>query len=648
MIIRYDWHRAIWIAESTYEEKDELKGAGFRWDRDRRRWFTKDPDIAAELIEHCDDVARAAIEAVRAEKARALEASRATDSDIEIPAPEGLEYLPFQRAGIAYALSRDTALIADEMGLGKTVQALGIVNADESIRKALIVCPAYLKLNWAREARRWLARDMKVEIATSKGFSSDADVVIVNYDVLGKLKERLHHRTWDLIAFDEAHYLKNPKAARTKAALGDGKKVWPLPARKRVFLTGTPILNRPIELWPLVQAANLGISWYEYATKFCAGKRTRWGWDVSGASNLDQLQELLRSNFMVRRLKTDVLRELPAKRHQVIELEAQSREAKAAMKAEREAYAKVRGEVERLEKAAKAAKASGDADAYKAAVKALARGRMAAFTEISKMRHEVALAKAPQVIEAAAEVIENGEAVIVFSHHRDVAEAIAEGLKSKEIGTVAVHGGMSPEDRQAAADAFQAGKAKAFVGTIGAAGTGLTLTAASTVIFAELDWTPGAMAQAEDRAHRIGQENSVLVQHLVLEGSIDAEMAHRLVDKSDVIAASLDAAEAAESGSEGGADAGVPASAPAPVAARARTAIIIPFPATSPRPRFFQEEGSDRVEILHDRAWIMRRAWEIARTYAAGGVAGAAAHLSEALRQSWREYREEIGLRRAA
>jgi hypothetical protein len=273
---------------------------------------------------------------------------------------------------------------------------------------------------------------------------------------------------------------------------------------------------------------------------------------------------------------------------------------------------------------------------------------MAAFTEISELRHQTALAKVGAVVDAAAEVIESGEAVIVFAHHKDVAERIADGLREKSIEIVLAHGDHSVEERQAAADAFQGGQARAFVGTIGACGTGLTLTAASTVLFAELDWTPGAMSQAEDRAHRIGQENSVLVQHIVLSGSIDAEMAHRLVDKSDVIADALDAEAVEESEGEGEAAAGTPASAPATVAARVRTAAIIPFPATSPRPRFFQEDGSDRIEILHDRAWIMRRAWEIAEAYAAGGIAGAAAHLPEALRQSWREYREEIGLRRAA
>jgi SWI/SNF-related matrix-associated actin-dependent regulator 1 of chromatin subfamily A len=546
--IDYSASQATWVAESTYEERHALKEAGFRWNPVGRQWHTKDADVAAALLEHCSGEAREAIEFAKVAKAASLEASRATNADVDIPAPEGLEYLPFQKAGIAYVLGKSDALIADEMGLGKTIQAIGVINSDPSIKRSLVIAPAYLKLNWQREFQRWLARGLSVGIATSKGLP-DTDIVVANYEIVKKLRSAIDERDWDLLVCDEAHYLKNPKALRTKAVLGGAKGATAIKARKRLFLTGTPILNRPIELFPLVQAAGLGVSWYEYATKYCAGIQTKWGWDVSGASNLDQLQELLRSRFMVRRLKSDVLKELPAKRRQVIELEVAGREAKAALKAEREAYAKVRGEVERLEKAAKVAKASGDAEAYKAAVKALARGRMAAFSEIAKVRHDVALAKVGQVVGAAAEVIEGGENIIVFAHHKDVAEAIAGGLREKGVELVLAHGDRSVEERQAAADAFQAGKASAFVGTIGACGTGLTLTAASTVLFAELDWTPGAMAQAEDRAHRIGQESAVLVQHLVLEGSLDAEMARRLVDKADAIADALDA-EAAETEGE--------------------------------------------------------------------------------------------------
>jgi SWI/SNF-related matrix-associated actin-dependent regulator 1 of chromatin subfamily A len=189
-----------------------------------------------------------------AERTAALNASRATDAAVELPVPDGLSYLPYQRAGIAYALGHPSVLFGDEMGLGKTIQAIGIINSDPSIKRVLVICPASLKLNWRNELRKWLVREMSIGIAQGKEFP-ESDVVIINYDILTKHDPKIKAIEWDLVVCDEMHYLKSPDAQRTRAVIGfnskgKGKDVAPICGRRRIGLTGTPIPNRPIELFP--------------------------------------------------------------------------------------------------------------------------------------------------------------------------------------------------------------------------------------------------------------------------------------------------------------------------------------------------------------------------------------------------------------
>lgn len=515
MRLLYSTAQGRFEAYDSFSERGELKEAGFRFDGSLKCWHTDDPEAAAGFCAFAVDDATAALLAERAAAAAqarrvAVAASRATDADVEVPVPEGLAYLPYQRAGIAYLAGRTDSLLGDDMGLGKTVQILGLVNADETIRRILIVCPAYLKINWLREAERWLVRPMTVGIATTAKGVPDTDVVICNYDLLGKpaIAQALRAATWDLVAYDEAQYLKSETAARTKWALGyvDRKtkaEVTPIPARRRVFASGTPLLNRPVELWPILRATGVATNFFRFTERFCGGHNDGFGWVSTGASNLEELQELLRSRLMIRRLKADVLAELPPKRRQVVEIEPETAEQKAVVREESQAFAALGEGIKDLERRAAIArrKKDKDPDGYKQAVRALAAGRMAAFTEISELRHRTALAKIPTVVAHVREVLEGGApAVLVIAHHRDVADAIADAFP----GSVKVYGGMSDRERQDAVDAFQKGKAKVFVGTIKGAGTGLTLTAAPHVVFAEQDWTPGAMSQAEDRAHRIG------------------------------------------------------------------------------------------------------------------------------------------------
>lgn len=532
-----------WVARSTYDEREIPKQAGFRWNPAQKIWWTDDPAKAAKIGQYADEKAATAINEAVAKKNAAIEASKATDAAVDIPAPDGIAYLPFQRAGIAYASQRPATLIADEMGLGKTIQAIGVINMDPEIKTVLVICPASLKINWQRELTRWLTRPLKIGIVNGQ-WLPDWDIIIINYDVLKKWDSTLKQTQFDLLICDEAHYLKNPKAQRTNQVLGKwdrdpDKRIPAIQATRKLFLTGTPIVNRPIELWPMLhslQPDSLGKSWRGYVMRYCNGHETRWGWDVSGASNLSELQEKLRSTLMVRRLKRDVLTELPAKRRQVIELPANG--CSEVIEAEQSAWRAHEERLSELKARVELSKASDNPADYEAAIQNLREGAQAAFNEISRLRHETALAKIPMVIDQLKETLEAVDKIVLFCHHKDVVAAI-----QTEMGDscVILTGDQNQTQRQEAVDRFQSDPSiKVFIGTIGAAGVGITLTAAAHVVFAELDWVPGNVTQAEDRCHRIGQTNSVLIQHLVLDGSLDCRMAHVLVAKQEVIDQALD------------------------------------------------------------------------------------------------------------
>lgn len=305
-----------------------------------------------------------------------------------------------------------------------------------------------------------------------------------------------------------------------------------------MFLTGTPIVNRPVELWPLVESLDpdgLGRNFFSYAKRYTNATHNGYGWDFSGASNLEELQEKLRTTVMVRRLKADVLTELPPKRRQVIEIPANGLEG--LVKRETAMAARHEELMDALRTAAELAKAEG-AEAYAEAIGRLRDAGKIAFEEMAQARHELALAKVPYLVEHMEECIESSGKVVVMVWHRDVVQALMDKFGAR---AVQVHGDVSLADRQAAVDRFQTDPAcQVFVGTIKAAGVGLTLTAASHVVFGELWWVPGDITQAEDRCHRIGQTNSVLVQHLVVDGSLDARMAKTMVAKQNVIDRALD------------------------------------------------------------------------------------------------------------
>lgn len=572
MRISFDSTNSRFIAEfnpATWgADKDLVKSAGFRclgpdagW-----QWYTEDAGIVLSLKGTPGLTVSKEAHAVLAEAGprlqKAIEASRAVESDIVVPVPDGLKYLPYQTAAVEYAKDRSNILIADQMGLGKCVMSVAIANHDPLTHRVLIVSPASLKLNWKREWLKWDIKKLSIAVVeggkqlkktrTKAGvkFSETVifdfpreDVVIMNYDILDSWRTDIREVAWDMLIIDEAHYLKNSKTDRTKEIFGcpnfkEQEQIKPIEAHRRVLLTGTPILNKPAELWPILRALDpngLGHNRRKFERLYCGGqvveifsksKLTFDGqaptpvaikkvWSAIGASNLDELQQLMRSRFMIRRLKKDVLKDMPAKRRQVIVVRPNSMSLFKMIEKENHLY-----------------------DKYAEFLKNR-KIDTPEFREMSNVRKQTAVAKAPFVIDHLKNILDETEKVCVFAHHGEVIDQLMDALK--DFGAVKIDGQTPNEDRQKAVDLFQTdSKIRVFVGSIQAAGVGLTLTAASVAVFAELAWTPSEISQAEDRLHRYGQKNSVLIQHIVLENSLDERQAQLIIQKQEIMDRGLD------------------------------------------------------------------------------------------------------------
>lgn len=432
------------------------------------------------------------------------ELSRAVDTPSIFEAPEGLNYFPFQAAGIDFCLSNPNhnSLIGDEPGLGKTIQAVGYSSATGA-SNMLIVAPASLLFNWAKEVRRWhLNRDITIQVITTSKMDLDPtrDVHVVSYSLATnkKIHRFLQRKCPDVLVLDEVHYLKNPKAKRTKAIYKDSGNLADV-SSNIIALSGTPILNRPKEIYETISKlcpdAIDGMSYDAYARRYCGAwwdKRFNKLWD-GGSSNERELGDKLRSSFMVRRKKIDVLKDLPSKIINLAILDP-SRKAKSIL---RSMSAFSPEEIIRL------------------------KGVTTHYEGLSTMRRELGAEKVVASVNYVKNVLDSGrDKIVLFAHHKEVLLKLKEDLAAYE--PVIVYGATSKTERQKAVDKFQTDRdTRVFIGGIVPCGEGITLTAASYVAFIEFSWVPGSNAQAEDRCHRIGQKDSVLIEYLVYPDSLD-------------------------------------------------------------------------------------------------------------------------------
>lgn len=432
--------------------------------------------------------------------------------------------LEHQKEAIQKLVENKKFILADDMGLGKTTSTI-IAALESGSKKVLIICPATLKINWKREIENY--SDKTIYIAEGKNFNTDADFVITNYDIIKnfhdpKKKDESQVLTakFDLVIVDEAHYIKNATAQRTKLINDIVKKT-----ERLWLLTGTPMTSRPIDYFNLLSLIDSPVAknWMAYAIRYCAGYQFNVGgrkvWNVTGASNLEELRDRT-LGLTLRRLKENVL-DLPDKIITPVYLRLKSREYENVMGEYYDWYDKNPEESKSL---------------------------TVQFSKLTKVRQIIADEKIAQTIELAENILEQDKKVIIFCNFTDSLNKITEHFGK---AAVKLDGSMSKPERQHSVDQFQDNpKVKVFVGNIKAAGVGITLTAAEAVIMNDLSFLPSDHAQAEDRAYRYGQKNNVLVYYPIFENTIEGIIYDILNNKKQVIATvmgdNMNPADAAE------------------------------------------------------------------------------------------------------
>lgn len=435
----------------------------------------------------------------------------------EIPGLK-MELFPFQKKGVSFIEAKDgRALLADSMGLGKTCQSLAWLQLHSEKRPVIIVVPASLKLNWEREIKMWMNPIPNIQILFgTKPNQIIGDIIIINYDILPAWLEKLQEIKASVLILDEIHYLKNSKAKRTKAGKALGKNIPHI-----LGLSGTPIVNRPIEAFNALKLIDDTVvpSFWKYAQRYCGARHNGFGWDFSGASHTEELHQKLVQTVMLRRLKKDVLSNLPEKIYSYLPMELDNR--KEYITAENNFIQWVkenRGE----EAAQKASNAE-------------------AFAQIEALKQLSIKGKMKQAIDWVKDFIEVDGKLVVFATHKSTIDSLM--AEFKDIA-VKIDGSVTGIDRDKAVQEFQNNnKIRLFIGNIKAAGVGISLTASSSVAFLELPWSPGDAEQASDRVHRIGQKDSVTVYYLLAQNSIEEKIAKMLDRKKKVLDSILDGKE---------------------------------------------------------------------------------------------------------
>lgn len=402
--------------------------------------------------------------------------------------------LSHQKEAIEKLVSSKRFILADDMGLGKTTSTV-IAALETEVKRTLIICPASLKINWEREIKNYT--DRSTYICDGKNYE-DADFVIINYDIIKNFHDpkdpensKILQSDFGLVVIDEAHYIQNKQAQRTKLIndfVKDIDRLW--------LLTGTPMTSRPINYYNLLDLVQspVAANWMAYVIRYCEGYqfsvKNRKVWKVTGASNLEELRERT-SKQVLRRLKTEVL-DLPDKIITPVYLRLKSKEYEQLMGEYYDWYDKNPDESSSL---------------------------TVQFTKLTKVRQVIAKEKINSTIELIDNILEQDKKVIVFTNFTESLQLIHSHYNKN---SVYLDGSCSPKQRQDAVDRFQTDdKIRVFVGNMKAAGVGITLTAAEAVIINDLSFVPGDMSQAEDRAYRYGQKNSVSIYYPLFDNTIE-------------------------------------------------------------------------------------------------------------------------------
>lgn len=441
-------------------------------------------------------------------KGALLKTHRTEDINVDYTKYSHRPPLEHQKLAIESLAGSKRYILADDMGLGKTTSTI-IAALETDAKKILIICPATLKINWQREIENY--SDRPVYISEGKNFSTEHDFVIINYDIIKNfydLKDKqnslITQSNFDLVIIDEAHYIQNAQAQRTKlinSFAKDINRVW--------LLTGTPMTSRPMNYFNLLNIIESPVAqnWMAYAIRYCQGYQFNAGkrkiWNVSGASNLEELRDRT-SRQVLRRLKEDVL-DLPDKIITPVYLRLKSKEYETEVGEYYNWYENKKEESKSL---------------------------TIQFSRLMKVRQIIAEEKIKQTIELAENIIEQGKKVIIFTNFTDTLRKIHEHFGKQ---SVYLDGSCTKPQRQYSVDQFQENdKIKVFVGNLKAAGVGITLTAGEACIMNDLSFVPSDHSQAEDRAYRYGQKSNVSVYYPIFENTIEGIIYDMLTNKKNI------------------------------------------------------------------------------------------------------------------
>ena len=444
------------------------------------------------------------------------------------------ELYPFQKEGVTRILScNDNILLADEMGLGKTCQACTYLKFNKNALPAVVVCQSSLKLNWEREVEKWA--NLKCTILEGRKTQRFSDeyfekypVVIINYDILGvenqiekrkelerkqyckenglkynpkKLKvegwvDELVQHHFKTIIVDECQYIADPETIRTRAVI----QLSEIQDSRKIFISGTPYETKTSQFFTSLHILNENLfpNRWAFLMRYCNAKHTYFGWKFDGLTNGEELHSRI-SNFMIRRLKKDVLSQLPPKQRIIVPMQVSG--------SERKIYDSIDEEF----------------------TDALNKGESNALVKISQLKRASFEAKKNAMLQWIKDYLSINDKLVVFVYHKDAFEFLLDSFKDISVG---INGETPVEKRQKNIDRFQNDeKIKLFIGQIKACGAGITLTASKATCFIEFGQTVVQHEQAEDRVHRIGQTaDSVQAYYLILENSIDNSIMEILND----------------------------------------------------------------------------------------------------------------------
>ena len=399
---------------------------------------------------------------------------------------------PHQEEAKQFLLANRRCILADQPRVGKTLPAAA---AALQHLPAIIVCPAIAKTVWEAAFNK-LDPSVPVKVINGKKQAAEiicSGVTIVNYDILSSVTTFSGIKT---VVFDECHRLKNNKAIRTKAAMLMMKKI------DRVYaLSGTPIPNRPIELWPILHG--LGIyrgGWFDFAARYAKMWSAPWGMDVSGASNIPELKALMRPHVL-RRKKEDIFMDYKQPQVSLVTFDLP---------------------IDKREQ-------SFDADALVANPNALM-----AFEGLAEVMKEAGMRKIKAASEFISDLLQSGEPVVVFAHHKDVVHGLVEELKDHK--PVVVVGDTPSAKRTENIAAFQSGQTKVIVGNIAAMSEGVDLSAADTIVFVECTWSTSALEQASSRVENINKSGvKPVIYLLTIRASLDHNVLAKVLKKQNIV-----------------------------------------------------------------------------------------------------------------